>query len=396
MQAAAPKRHYGMDWLRICAFALLILYHVGWNFTVWGYTTPSRGPVPYTEIPLLAMNAWRLSLLFAISGYASAALLVKQPDAFAFLKSRLARLGIPLVFAMVVVVPPQIWIGLVNGSGYEHNLLYFTLFDFFSFRNVGGVEVPTMMHMWFVLYLLAYTVGLCGALMILPASVRTFAHHAAEHLLASPWLLPLGIGFLFVLRLFGAEWTDSHMFLYDPVAHVHYCAAFLFGILLRRSEPVRKAIAAQWKPAAVLAVIATIWVAGDAIAWPGKTATPAEWHVPFLVARAVQGWATVIAMFGIADRYWNHDHRWRATLAEAVFPFYIIHQTITVFLGHAIRNWGLTALPEFVLMCAATAAGCWLFYLIGREIGPLRPLIGLQRARRRAVPMIQPATTPAA
>jgi hypothetical protein len=29
------------------------------------------------------------------------------------------------------------------------------------------------------------------------------------------------------------------------------------------------------------------------------------------------------------------------------------------------------------------AGGSWLFYLIGREIGPLRPLIGLKRQRRR-------------
>jgi hypothetical protein len=34
----------------------------------------------------------------------------------------------------------------------------------------------------------------------------------------------------------------------------------------------------------------------------------------------VQGWNAIIALIGIADRYWNRDHRWRATLNEAVFP----------------------------------------------------------------------------
>jgi len=29
-------RHYGMDWLRIGAFALLILYHIGMYFVPWG------------------------------------------------------------------------------------------------------------------------------------------------------------------------------------------------------------------------------------------------------------------------------------------------------------------------------------------------------------------------
>jgi len=32
-----------------------------------------------------------------------------------------------------------------------------------------------------------------------------------------------------------------------------------------------------------------------------------------------------------------------------------------------------------VILIAATVTGCWLFYWIGRSIGWLRPLIGLQR-----------------
>ena len=30
-------RHFGMDWLRIGAFALLILYHIGMVFVPWNF-----------------------------------------------------------------------------------------------------------------------------------------------------------------------------------------------------------------------------------------------------------------------------------------------------------------------------------------------------------------------
>jgi glucans biosynthesis protein C len=100
----------------------------------------------------------------------------------------------------------------------------------------------------------------------------------------------------------------------------------------------------------------------------------------------------VIALFGIADRFWNRDAPWRATLAEAVFPVYIAHQTIMVFVSYWLRDKGLTALPEFMLLCGSVAVGSWLFYLIGREIGPLRPLIGLKRQR---APKRGAATQPA-
>ncbi|MBC7578982.1 MAG: hypothetical protein H7312_16730 [Tardiphaga sp.] len=87
----------------------------------------------------------------------------------------------------------------------------------------------------------------------------------------------------------------------------------------------------------------------------------------------------MIGLIGLADLHWNRDHRWRATLAEAVFPIYIIHQTIIVVVGYGLLQTSLGALTRFVILIAATAGGCWLFYLVGRAIDPLRPLIGLKQ-----------------
>lgn len=385
MQLVPQTRHYGMDWLRIGAFVLLIFYHVGYSFTPWGYQTPTRGVVGWAEIPLLGLSAWRLSLLFAISGYASAALLAKDAGSTGlFFKSRLLRLGIPLLFGLIVVVPPQPYMGLVN-SGYEHDYLYYMLHDAFSFQKIRYEYVPRVMHLWFVIYLLAYTVALCLALLALPRRARAAVTRVVEWLFAGPALLPLGIGLIFLARSeLPYGWTDIHAILIDRAAHVHYVFMFLFGFLLRGSEPLRQAIARQWKIAAVLAVLGFAWSAADSWLFPGNVPTPKALRLPLVFFKSVQSWTTVIALFGIADRFWNHDHRWRATLAEAVFPVYIAHQTIMVLVMYRIRDWGMSALPEFLVLCGSVAGGSWLFYLIGREIGPLRPLIGLKRHKRKA------------
>lgn len=380
MKPAPTQRHYGMDWLRIGAFVLLIFYHVGYSFTPWGYQTPSRGVVNWAEIPLLSLSAWRLALLFAISGYASAALFAKDGSPGAFLKSRLLRLGIPLLFGLTVVVPPQPFMGLVN-SGYEHGYGYFMLHDAFSFRMVRRESLPAVMHMWFVIYLLAYTVALCGALMLLPERWRAAVRDRSERVLASPALLPLGVIGIFAIRSLPGGWTDSHSLLADGTAHTHYGAMFLFGFLLRGSEPLREAIARQWKLALVLGLAGYAMVAVEAWYFPGNVPTPRAWDQPLSFAKSMQCWGTVIALFGIADRYWNRDARWRGTLAEAVFPVYIAHQTVMVFAMYTIRDWGLSALPEFLLLFGSVAGGSWVFYIIGREIGPLRPLIGLKRRK---------------
>lgn len=383
MKSVPTQRHYGMDWLRIGAFVLLIFYHVGFSFTPWGYQTPTRGVVWWAEMGLLSLNSWRLALLFAISGFASAALLAKdRGDIGMFLKSRLARLGIPLLFGLIVVVPPQPFMGLLN-SGYQHGYGYFLLHDAFSFHRVRGESLPAVMHMWFVIYLLAYTMALCGLLMAVPKSWRAFAGRWSERLLAAPaLLLPVGVIATFAARALRPDWTDTHILLADRAAHVHYAGMFLFGFLLRGSEPVRQAIARQWKPALAVAVLGYAMVLLEAWYYPGNARTPRSWVIPLSLAKSMQCWGMVIAAFGIADRFWNRDARWRATLVEAVFPIYIAHQTVMVLVMYPIRDWGLSALPEFLLLCGSVAVGSWLFYLLGREIGPLRPMIGLKRRPR--------------
>lgn len=65
-------------------------------------------------------------------------------------------------------------------------------------------------------------------------------------------------------------------------------------------------------------------------------------------------------------------------LTEAVFPFYIIHQTIIVVVMFWLLPLRLSGLAEFAILVTATVVGCWVFYLGGRAIPFVRPLIGLR------------------
>jgi hypothetical protein len=64
-------RQYGLDWLRIEAFALLILFHIGMFFVPWGWHVKAAAPVERAVWPMMAINPWRLMLLFVISGVVS-------------------------------------------------------------------------------------------------------------------------------------------------------------------------------------------------------------------------------------------------------------------------------------------------------------------------------------
>jgi hypothetical protein len=370
-----------MDWLRIGAFQLLILYHVGMAFVPWDYPVKLVTPgIPWATIPMFLLNPWRLSLLFVVSGYASAALYTKQGSVAGFIRSRLARLGIPLVLGMAVVVVPQPWVWLVTHFGYGHGFGYFVVHDYYRFQKIDGVAMPTWMHLWFVVYLLVYTV-LLGSLLSLPARWCSACLHVAERVLAGPLLLPAGILWICAARSIGTGWEESHALVDDWTAHATYLPAFLFGAGLRWSDRLFPSIGRWWPTASVAAIGGWLVLASTELAWPGNTIAPHWAGRTFQIARAVESWCAIIALIGMADRFVNADHRWRATLAEAVFPFYLIHQTIIVVAGYALLSTATAPLARFAILLVITIIGCWTFYIVGRRVDWLKPAIGLSRRR---------------
>ena len=89
-------------------------------------------------------------------------------------------------------------------------------------------------------------------------------------------------------------------------------------------------------------------------------------------------WAAIAAIVGWAQRWRAHDSAARRYLTEAVFPVYILHQTLIILLAEAMRPLGAPPIVEGPLLAVATLALCFGLFEIIRRIGVLRPLFGLQ------------------
>jgi peptidoglycan/LPS O-acetylase OafA/YrhL len=375
------QRHYGLDWLRVGAFAILILYHIGMVFVPWGFHAKLAAE-QWVTVPMMLSNPWRLSLLFVVSGYASRALFVRHTGPWPFVRNRTARLLIPLVFGMAVIVPPQPWVELVTQHGYTGAFLPFWTGEYFRFQAIAGIDLPTWNHLWFVVYLWVYTLLFTALLAIAPEGARRWAQRVFDLLFGSVGALVLPMAWLMTVSgvLFpGAR--ETHALVGDWVAHATYFPMFLFGFAMAGSERVIATFARWWKVSAALAILAYLVVAGVQIAFADHSVTPRPFGTIFSLARGVEGWMAIAALIGIAETFWNRDYRWRPMLTEAVFPFYIIHQTIIVLVAYWLLLARLPLALDFVILVTATVAGCWAFYLIGRRIPWLRPLIGLRLHR---------------
>lgn len=370
-------RHYGLDWLRIAAFALLIVYHIAMVFSPWPWVIHTDYKFSWLIAPMALLTPWRLPLLFAVSGFASWHLFAKSRDAGAFLRARNLRLLVPLAFGMAVLIPIEMWVRVVE-AGYPHGYLRFWSVDYWRIGDFWGRSFPSWEHLWFVVYLWAYTAVLA---LILWRGRHHYDALVARFVpwLAQGWRLVWVPAVLLVIARLGLQFVvaDEQGLLRDWAGHAHFFPLFLFGFVLAGSPALWPTLRRVWVGALALAAVSGVAVLLVETNYPGNAVPP---HWVMAVARAGQvtmGWAMTLVLIQFADRFWNRDHRWRRTAAEAVFPFYLVHQPAIVLIAWHTLPLHLSAGVQFLVLLGGTALACTLTYLIGREIGWLRPLIGL-------------------
>ncbi len=385
MQAISTMngRQFGLDWLRIGAFALLIFYHIGMFFVPWGWHVKTADPVEWVQWPMMAVNPWRLSLLFLISGVVSRSLLAKLAKPKRFAASRSARLLIPLVAGMVIFVVPQPWFELRDRGEYSEGFLYFWLNDYAEFGASRGTPLPTWNHLWFVAYLWTYSMVL-ALVSALPETVRAVMQRAFDRLF-SGWrlfILPiawLSFGRVILLPLFG----ETHALVDDPYPHATYGFAFFFGVGLARSHQAWSAILSNWKISLAAAVVACALV----FYIHASGADSGTVAIAKSVTRAILAWSTILGLLGLAQTQFHYDGPVRRYLTEAIFPYYIIHQTIIIAVGFYLKQLGTGAGIQFFGILVATVLSCALTYEIARRIAWLRPILGLKsKTARKDVP----------
>lgn len=378
------QRRHDLDWVRVCAFGVLVLYHVGMYYVSWDWhvKSPHAGIAP--EPWMLLSGPWRLSLLFLVSGAATAFLLARGPTGF--LRRRSWRLLPPLIFGMFVVVPPQTYFEVAEKFGNPAS--YFEFYKSYltssPCQGAGCPVTPTWNHLWFVAYLWAYTAALC-LLRLVPAVLDAGGRWLSAAL-SGPGVLLWPALYLAVARVSLIDaFEPSHALIDDWYNHAQYFAVFLVGFLVARAEAVWSAMRHQRWPA--LALWFASWLGIVAyIGYYVEVAPPAWLRLCFRAAWGLNQWCAIVAVLGFAARLRDADHPALRYVTPAVFPVYILHQTILVALTRALAPLGLRPALEAPLLALLTLGLCFAGYEAIRRVPPLRPLFGLgPRARAAAL-----------
>lgn len=371
---AVDEHRPDLDWLRVVAIVLLHLFHTGMMFNTWDWHVKSAQALPALEPVMEVMHHLRMPLLMFISGVGTAFALRKR-SVGGFAGDRAKRLLGPLVFGILVVVPPQVYVeqrfrGRFQGSYAD---FYPSVFDFVPYP-AGSFSWH---HLWFVAYLFVF----CMLALPVFAALGTARGRAllarVEGWLCRGWnvgwlFLPLALNWL-LLR----EYPQTHALFDDPRTFGHYGLLFLLGHLLGRCPRVWDHLVARRRGLLVASVVLFAVMIPDA-EFP---------LVPEVLGAQAALWLFILTALAWARVFIRVRRPWLKHAQALSYPFYILHQTVIVVVGYALLALPVGPWVLFGGVLVTTFGVTWALCEAVARVSFLRPCFGMKpRASRPAMP----------
>ena len=360
------ERRYDIDWLRVIAIGLLLVYHIGIGFQPWGVFIGFLQNNESLESlwPAMSMlNVWRIPLLFFVSGMGVSFAIVKRSWKQLLLE-RARRIGLPFVFGILAIVPLHL---LIWQNYYNQDLRY----------------APHAGHLWFLANILIYVLVWSPLFFYLKRNADGKLGSGIRRLFSHP------LGMLFVAACFVAE-----ALLVRPESYEMYALtlhglllgllAFLFGFLVVFSGDGFWNMVVSWRWG-LLSLAAVLYILRFTV-----------FHLTApLYYSAVESCAWIFAVFGLTRRYLNHPGPVLRYLGPAAYPAYILHM-IFLYLGSSLFfPMELSPWFKFFMVVLFTFAGCFATYELIRRVRFLRPLFGLKGTTGRKASGYQRVLAPA-
>lgn len=344
------ERRHDIDWLRVVAIGLLLIYHIAIIFQPWAMFVGfirSDEPIENLWKPMTMLNVWRIPLLFYVSGM-GLYFAIKKRNFWQLLTERSKRILLPLIFGIVAIAPLH-------------------MFLFQKYYNLPLTYYAHAGHLWFLGNIFIYVLLLSPLFLYLAKKGEGKLRRGLSSLLSNPFGTFVLL-FFFVLEVIIVK---PQMFsLYAQTWHGFFqgLLAFFFGFLLVYSGGVFWQTVSKWRWLYVgLAVILyTIRLLVF------ETNSPA-----YLMAIESNCW--IFGVFGFGYRYLNKPGAALNYLSQAAYPVYIIHMFVLYAGALVILPLDMPPVMKFVLLTTFTFGLCYIIYeFIIRRIGFVRPFFGLK------------------
>jgi hypothetical protein len=372
-------RRYDLDWLRVIAFGLLIFYHTGMLYVAdWGFHYKSQYQSNLLQYVMLVLNPWRMPLLFFISGVAIRYVLESKALSKTLI-SRTWRLLLPLLFGVVAIVPIQLFVEMRSAGVIDFGVSHFYKIFFnlnhpvFADYQSGILPHIDVNHLWYLRELWQFSLVLIVCHPVLKmVSIKILL----DKVLVNP-----NIGLLLCTFPLLLACLDFLLFP-DSEEGQRIARGFCFlalGYLIHENANWWSSLVINRRLLLSMAIVTSlIFLSYYGLVWLGReeplNAVGAVIEKLFVYTNR---WFSLLAVCAYAATYLNKYHWSLHHWSKAVYPSYIVHQSIIIAACFYLTPYKLGATMEVMVVILATVIGCVCTYFIARNVGFLGELVGV-------------------
>lgn len=343
------QRRYDLDWLRVCSVFAVFLHHVCMPFNGDDFHIMNNESSKILDDIMVYFEQFRLPILFLVSGVGTVFAFSKKTW-YQFIIERIKRLVIPLAFGVLVIVPPQVYY-----EEYIEQSSFFKVLPEIVLQNKVN-------HLWFIEQLFVLSLLFIPIILLMNSNKRFLVYN-----FMSKWSQKFGIFswvvILIILRVLSKFYFPSNSNSLTNLSTLVFYAFFFFsGIVIAKNQKVWLLLQKNRRKNLFLAFISTV-VFYVYYFMPTDVISPFlslhhRWNLWYIVCCLVS-WGVIISILGYSSVYLNNKSKVLSKLNEAVYPFYILHQTVIIIFGYYIINNDLTLIIKLLLLLISS------FFTIG-------------------------------
>lgn len=365
------QRRYDLDWWRVISIFLVFLHHIGMPFNGDGFHIMNSESSKLLDDIMVFFEQFRLPLLFLISGIGTVFAFSKR-SWIQFIKERATRLLIPLFFGVFVIVPPQTYI--------EEITSYTSYYDFYK-NILNHIDVN---HLWFIENLFYISVLSIPLILFIKSSYADMFKHRLTAFCSKRFgMFTLAIPLIIIKIVSKHYYPEDDKVITNLSSTLFYGYFFVIGILFSGIPTVWESLKKYRKVNFSLMILSTLvfyvyyFMPNDMASSYWGLAT--RWSIWYGVS-ALVSWSVICTLLGYGQIWLSKPSTLLTKLNEAIYPFYILHQTVLIIIGYYViqQPWNIP-IKLFILATSSFIVIVGIYRWIIYPFTVLRFLFGMKK-----------------
>lgn len=345
------RRVHYIDNLRWITVSLLILFHAAIAYNTWEEANYIFfEPVKELAAIVSFISPWFMPLMFLLAGVSSKYSLQKRGYK-SFIRERFVRLGIPLIFGILVINPILCYIADVTHNGYKgsffsHYEVYFT-----KFTDLTGYDGGfTLGHFWFIAVLLVISLLACLFVMLIKKQRAVIGIVLAVLAVAA-----------FDLKVSGKQ------------VYTYLCLYLLGYFFFSDESFVKKLAGLKWIYVFCFLIFSAANVALFIFIGKYDTLNTVCNYLSFVTG--------ILALISVGHDYLDKANRVTGFNSRTSYVFYIIHFPVVVLCQYFLGKAGVGNIANYLLTVLITYPLVYMLCYLIDKTKFLRTLFGLKRKK---------------